>query len=103
MNIGEKPPNPGIEGPFDPGWNVVTLEYSDSKSKITFYLNGEEVGEVDKNQDVKSRYLYITPDPYTSHYAGTIAIEYVELTGPTLQVEPLGKFASTWGEIKNRY
>jgi len=101
--IGQKPPNPGIEGPFDPGWNTVRIESSETKGKITFFLNGDEVGEVDKNPDVESRYFYVTCDPYTSHYSGVVDIEYIKMTGPgapTLAVKPVGKLATTWGQVK---
>jgi hypothetical protein len=100
--IGEKPPNPGIEGPYDLGWNTVTIDSSESKGKITFFLNGEEVGEVDKNKDVKTRYLYITCDPYISHYTGETSIEYIKISGPgaPMAAEPMGKLASTWGGMK---
>ncbi|MFC1717487.1 hypothetical protein ACFL6S_27750 [Candidatus Poribacteria bacterium] len=103
--IGQKPPNPaGMEGPFDPGWNVVKIDCSESKGKITFFLNDEEVGEVDKNPDVKSRYFYVTCDPYTSHYSGEVAIEYIKMSGPgapNLAVEPTGKLATTWAKMKS--
>lgn len=102
--IGEKPPNPPeLQGPYDLGWNVVKIDSSESKSTITFFLNGEEVGEVEKNQEVQSRYFYITCDPYTSHYTGAVAIDYIKIGGPgapTLAVQPTGKLATTWGKEK---
>ena len=102
--IGEKPPNPpDLQGPYDPGWNTVRIDSSESKGKITFFLNGEEVGEVDKNPDVESRYFYITCDPYTSHYSGEVAVEYVKFSGPgapNLAVEPMDKLSTTWGRMK---
>lgn len=102
--IGEKPPNPPeLQGPFDPGWNTVKIESSASKGAIKFFLNGKEVGEVDKNPDVESRYFYITCDPYTTHYSGEVAIESVIFGGtgaPNLAVNPAGKLAATWGAMK---
>ncbi len=102
--IGEKPPNPpDLLGPFDIGWNTVKIDSSETRGKITFFLNGEEVGEVDKNPDVEERYFYITSDPYTSHYTGDVLIEYIKISGPgaiLLAVEPVDKLAATWGDIK---
>jgi len=102
--IGEKPPNPpDLQGPYDPEWNVVKIDSSESKSTITFFLNGKEVGEVEKNQDVQSRYFYITCDPYTSHYTGEVAIDYIKIGGPgapTLAVQPTGKLTTTWAREK---
>ena len=96
--IGQKPPNPPeLQGPYDHGWNTVKIDSSESKGKITFFLNGKEVGEVDKNPDVKSRYFYITCDPYTSHYSGEVSIEYVKFGGtgaPSLAVGPVGKLTT---------
>jgi hypothetical protein len=104
VNIGEKPPNPGIEGPYDAGWNVVKVENSESNGKITFFLNGEEIGVVDKNPDVEQRYFYITCDPYTSHYSGAVAIDYIEIEGEGIAaVEPVGKVATSWGRLKGSY
>ena len=103
VTIGTKPPNPGIEGPYDPGVNTVKIDCSESKGKITFYLNGKEVGEVDKNPDVKSRYFHITCDPYTTHYSGEVAIESIKFDGtgaPSLVVQPVDKLTTTWGNIK---
>ena len=104
--LGQKPPNPGIEGQYNKGdWNVVEIDFSKSKGKITFYINGKEAGQVDRNQDVKERYFYLTPDPYTSHYTGGVEIDYIKISGPGaagLTVEPEGKIASIWGQIKRR-
>ena len=105
--IGEKPPNPpGMEGQYNVGdWNVVQIDLSKSKGKITFYINGKEAGQVDRNKDVKERYFYLTPDPYTSHYTGGCEIDYIKISGPgaaSLSVEPERKIASIWGQIKGR-
>jgi len=105
--IGEKPPNPpGLEGQYKKAdWNVVQIDFSKSKGKITFYINGKEAGQVDRNADVKERYFYLTPDPYTSHYTGVAEIDYIKISGPgaaSLAVEPGGKLASIWGQLKDR-
>jgi hypothetical protein len=105
--IGEKPPNPaGMEGQYNKGdWNVLEIDFSKSKGKITFYINGEEAGQVDRNEDVKERYFYLTPDPYTSHYTGGCEIDYIKISGPGaagLAVESAGKIASVWGQIKGK-
>jgi len=45
----------------------------------------------------------ITPDPYTSHYAGIISIDSIRIAGPNVQaVQPESKLAATWGSIKNQ-
>jgi hypothetical protein len=100
--IGQKPPNPGIEGPYEKEWNIVKIDSSESESKITFFLNGEEAGEVDKNKDVKTRYFYISCDPYTSHYTGETSIDYIKISGPGAPkaVESTGKLTTTWGGMK---
>jgi len=105
--IGEKPPNPaGMEGQYNEGdWNVLVIDFSKSKGKITFHINGKEAGQVDRNKDVKERYFYLTPDPYTSHYTGGCEIDYIKISGPGaagLAVEPEGKITSIWGQIKRR-
>ena len=105
--LGEKPPNPpGMEGQYEKGdWNVVQIDFSKSKGKITFHINGKEAGQVDRNKDVKERYFYLTPDPYTSHYTGGCEIDYIKISGPGaagLAVEPEGKITSIWGQIKRR-
>ena len=105
--VGQKPPNPpGMEGQYKKGdWNVVQIDFSKSEGKITFYINGKEAGQVDRNKDVKERYFYLSPDPYTSHYAGELEVDYIKVSGPGtagLAVEPAGKIASIWGQIKRR-
>ena len=105
--LDQKPPNPpGMEGQYKKGdWNVVEIDFSKSKGKITFYINGKEAGQVDRNKDVKERYFYLTPDPYTSHYTGGCEIDYIKISGPGaagLAVEPGEKIASVWGQIKGR-
>jgi len=105
--VGEKPPNPGIEGQYLDGWNVAKIDINKSSGKVTFYMNGEQVGEVDRNPDVESRYFYVSPDTYTSHYTGEITLDYIEIGGPdapsAAAVEPVGKLASTWGRMKQSY
>lgn len=104
--IGQIPPNP-FEGPVDPKKTLIAeITYSKSKGKVTVVLNGKEIGVVDKNQAIKERYFYLSPDHYTSHYTGEVKIDYVKISGPgateLLAVDPLGKLATTWGEIKRR-
>ena len=105
--VGQKPPNPpGLQGPFDIGWNTVKIDSSESKGTITFFLNGEEAGEVDKNPDVVERYFYVTCDPYTTHYTGEVSIDYIKFGGPgalALAVKPAGKLAAKWGSVKKGY
>ena len=102
--IGEKPPNPAdLQGPYDNDWNVVRIESSATKGTIAFFLNGDEAGEVDMNMDVTDRYFYISPDTYTSHFTGQVAIDYIRFSGPgapVLAVEPMDKLSTTWGDLK---
>lgn len=68
---------------------------------VSFFVDDELRAEADN--DVEERYFIISPDPYTSHYSGTCYVDYVELTGNSvvgLAVEPVGKLAATWGDLK---
>ena len=72
--------------------------------KITFSIDQKKVGEL--KREAPERYYMMTPDPYTSHYAGGISIESIKITGPNVQsVEPKSRLATTWGRIKavNRF
>ena len=67
--------------------------------KITFSIDGEDVGEL--KREAPERYYMITPDPYTSHYAGSVSIDWIKIKGPNVQsVELEAKLATTWGSIK---
>lgn len=69
--------------------------------KITFSIDQEEVGEL--KREAQERYYMITPDPYTSHYAGSISIDWIKIKGPSVRcAEPEAKLAATWGSIKSR-
>lgn len=68
---------------------------------IIFSIDQQEVGELERQ--VPERYYMITPDPYTSHYAGIMSIESIRIAGPNVQaVEPQCKLAATWGSIKDQ-
>jgi hypothetical protein len=44
-----------------------------------------------------------SPDPYTSHYTGSVLIDFIKISGPgaeELAVEPEGKLATAWARIK---
>ena len=70
-------------------------------NKIAFSIDGEEVGELDR--EVAERYYMITPDPYTSHYTGTISIDSIRIAGMNVQaVQPESRLAATWGSVKNQ-
>ncbi len=101
--IGQKPPNPGIEGQFKPDWNVIEITFSESEGAVIFAVNGKEAGSIDKNPDVRERYFYISPDTYTSHYTGEVKVDYVKISGPGsagLAVDRLEKLATIWAELK---
>ena len=72
-----------------------------SGDKVKYYLDGEDLGESDRGSDF--RYFHASPDTYTSHYFGTVAIDYIEITGDSvksLAVSPSGKLTLTWGMTK---
>jgi len=88
-------------GPITAGWHVWRVEVKGGHAK--FFIDGVMSGEGDNV--VKDRYFIIGVDPYTSHYSGTWSIDYVELTGDSVQsstsaVESSGKMAITWGVLK---
>jgi len=72
--------------------------------KVTYFFDGEEMGESDAAN--APRYFHATPDTYTSHYFGTLAIDYVEITGDRVKpsaVSSGGKLALTWGAVKKMF
>ena len=69
--------------------------------KVTYFFDGNQMGESDAVNT--PRYFHATPDTYTSHYFGTLAVDYVEITGDNVKpsaVSPAGKLALTWGTVK---
>ena len=69
--------------------------------KVTCFFDGEEMGESDAVN--APRYFHTTPDCYTSHYFGTLAVDYVEITGDKVKpsaVSSAGKLSLTWGMVK---
>jgi len=91
------------EKQYAPGWNVFEITFSASEGKVTYSLDGKQIGEVEKNKDAKERYFFISPDIYTSHYTGNTQIDYIKISGPGsagLSVDPLDKLASMWAKIK---
>ena len=83
----------------DPESHIWKFEVSGDK--VRYYLDGEDLGESDRGSDF--RYFHVSPDTYTSHYFGTVAIDYIEITGnsvKSLAVSPSGKLALTWGMTK---
>jgi hypothetical protein len=72
--------------------------------KMTYFFDGEEMGESDAVD--APRYFHNTPDCYTSHYLGTLAIDYVEIIGEKVKpsaVSSTGKLALMWGTVKNMF
>jgi len=69
--------------------------------KIYCYFNDEEVVVYDKITE--ERYVCFGPDVFTSHYVGEMTVDWIELSGPTVQnaaVEAAEKLSVTWGSIK---
>ena len=89
--------NTGVTGPeFEGVWKAEIVG-----DKIIHYFNDEEVGSVDKIPE--ERYVCFGPDTYTSHYSGSMIVDYIELSGPTVKdaaVDASGKLATAWGTIK---
>ncbi len=85
---------------YDPEQHLFRTEIAGDK--ITFSIDQERVGEL--KREVPERYYMITPDPYTSHYAGSISIDSIKIKGPNVQsVELEAKLATTWSSIKNGF
>ena len=98
---GQAFPPTASEVPYDPGWRVFKIEFGEDKT--IFYIDDKEVGEVEKNKKLEERYFHLSPDDFTSHYSGEVAIEYIRISGPgadVLAVEPLGRLATTWAKVK---
>lgn len=86
--------------PIDIGPNV--YKFVLLGDDVTFFVNEKEIATIRKEDDMS--YFHIVPDMYTSHYGGRIGIlDYVKISGPNvrpLAVEPEGKLAATWAELK---
>ena len=68
--------------------------------KIFHSIDQKKVGEL--KREAPERYYMITPDPYTSHYAGIISIDWIKMAGANVRaVEPKAKLATTWSRIKD--
>ena len=90
------------EVPLKAGEHVWRIEVKGKHAQ--FFIDGKLEGEGDTVEG--DRYFIISPDPYTSHYTGKVAVDYVELTGASvvsLAVESNGKLAVTWGDLKARW
>ena len=84
-----------------PGNAILKIEFGEDKT--IFYIDDKEVGEVEKNKKLEERYFHLSPDDFTSHYSGEVAIEYIRISGPgadVLAVKPLDKLATTWAKVK---
>jgi len=67
------------EGPeFEGVWRAEIVG-----DKIRHYFNDEEVGVIDKIPE--ERFVCFGPDTYTSHYSGSMTVDYIELSGPTVK------------------
>ena len=98
---GQAFPPTASEVPYDPGWRVFKIEFGEDKT--IFYIDDKEVGEVEKNKKLEERYFHLSPDDFTSHYSGEVAIEYIRISGPgadVLAVAPVDKLAATWAKVK---
>jgi hypothetical protein len=95
-----QPPVPPIDVQGKAGWHVFKVEIK--KTTISFFVDGEDIFETDKI--LEKRFLAITPDWYTSHYSGTLTVDWVKLSGEEVKaVEALNKLAAIWGNIKRDF
>jgi hypothetical protein len=87
-----------FDGNYAGAEHVFTIELKGNK--MIFSVDGKVGGEAPREAD--SRYYFVSPDQYTSHYTGTIAVDYIKLSGDTISaaVQYSGKIATTWGRIK---
>ena len=91
--------NSGIKGPELEGvWKIAL-----TGDTFRCYFNGSEVVVFDKVQE--PRFLCFGPDVYTSHYAGEMTVDWIELSGPMItnitSVTAERKLSNLWGNIKN--
>jgi len=92
-------PKAGNTISFDSGPHVWGFEISGNT--MSYFFDEEDVGKSD-NSGIP-RYFHISPDTYTSHYLGTVAIDYIEISGANVKsmaVSSAGKMASAWAAIK---
>lgn len=67
--------------------------------KVIFSIDGQEIGTL--KRESPERYFIISPDPYTSHYAGSIEIDSIRLIGSALSViNKEDRIAIAWGKVK---
>lgn len=87
-----------FEGVYQGDEHIFTIE--PKGNDIIFSVDGEEMGKAPREAD--SRFYAISPDCYTSHYTGTMVIEYIKLSGENVSsaVQPSDKIAAVWGGIK---
>jgi len=89
--------NTGVNGPEFEGIWKAEIKGTD----IICYFNGDEVVTIDKIPE--ERFVCFGPDTYTSHYLGSMTVDYIELSGPTVKdaaVDAAGKLPVAWGKIK---
>jgi len=98
--VGQKGPNPpNLQGNYSGDWHLFKIV--NKEKEVDFYVDDKFIGTVTKNEKIKSRYFMVTPDHYTTHYSGTLLIDYIKLSGPSIfPVEPMDKLSVRWGEIK---
>jgi len=88
-----------MKADYNPGQHVFRTEIAGDK--ITFSVDQKKIGEL--KREAPERYYMISPDPYTSHYAGGMSIDSIRVTGANVVVKPESRLAVTWGSIKSQY
>ncbi len=96
--------NTGVSDPaFEGVWKAEIKGDKIKGDKIFCYFNGDEVVTLDKIPE--ERFVCFGPDTYTSHYSGEMTIDWIEVSGPTVQaaaVDATGKLPVIWGELKSK-
>lgn len=88
-----------FDGNYAGDEHIFTIELKGND--IIFSVDGKVGGKAPREAD--SRFYVITPDFYTSHYTGTMVVDYIKLSGGKIPaaIQPSGKIAAVWGSIKN--
>lgn len=91
--------------------NYYVFKIEMTENEFTMFLDDEEIQTGNRaDANFPERSFHVTPDGANDiHGPSTWTIDYIRLTGPTIPdldfsaVEPAGKAATTWGNIKGGY
>jgi len=89
---------PFLSANYDVKQHLFSIEISGDN--MVFSIDQKKVGVL--KREASERYYMITSDPYTSHYSGSISIDWIRMAGANVRAaEPRAKLATTWGRIKD--